>query len=61
MTTKTKTVNCAFCGVQHQQVTWAYGPYSCGTAECERELIECERERQEAREEAAREDNYGRY
>lgn len=56
-----KTVKCSFCGAEHTQVNWAYTPYSCGKPECESELMERERESNEAAEEAARADNYERY
>jgi NMD protein affecting ribosome stability and mRNA decay len=58
---KTKTVRCSNCGKQHQQVVWAYPPYSCGVRECEQAAVEAERAVNDARREEAERDDYQRY
>jgi hypothetical protein len=58
---KLKTVKCSYCGAEHEQVSWASKPFSCGQAECERQMIDDERARQDEAREAAEDDGYGRY
>ncbi len=60
--TKAKRQHCEWCGEFLGEYPSTYGvPESCGSAECEREIRQMEREREAEIEERAREDGFERY
>lgn len=61
-TKEPKPQHCDICGAYIATYVKYHGDRdTCGSMECERDMRECERDEEAAREERAREDDYSRY